>query len=66
MIKLIAFALAVGAIAPAAARAASPVDIGMPMALTGYLAAFDGHAVDGAKLAAKLLNDKGGADSHPI
>ena len=56
--------LAIGSGGPA--RAASAIDIGMPMALTGYLAAFDGHATDGAKLAAKLLNDKGGVGGHPI
>src|SRR5947207_955113 len=48
------------------AHAASAIDIGMPMALTGYLAAFDGHATDGAKLGAKLLNDRGGIGGHPI
>lgn len=50
----------------ASAQAASAIDIGMPMALTGYLAAFDGHAADGAKLAAKLINDQGGAGGHPL
>jgi branched-chain amino acid transport system substrate-binding protein len=50
----------------ASARAAEPIQIGMPMALTGYLAVFDGNAVDGAKLAAKLLNADGGPGGHPI
>jgi branched-chain amino acid transport system substrate-binding protein len=67
MIKHALSALALTVISgPSLAQAASAIDIGMPMALTGYLAAFDGHAVDGAKLAAKLLNDKGGAGGHPI
>ena len=68
MIKHIVAALALALVAAGAgpARAASAVDIGMPMALTGYLAAFDGHATDGAKLAAKLLNEKGGTGGHPI
>jgi branched-chain amino acid transport system substrate-binding protein len=48
------------------AHAADPIVIGMPMALTGYLAAFDSHAVEGARLAASLLNAKGGAGGHPI
>lgn len=48
------------------AHGASAIDIGMPMALTGYLAAFDGHATNGAKLAAKLLNEKGGIGGHPL
>ncbi len=65
MVRLIAWAIAlIGVLGPA--RAADPIVIGMPMALTGYLAAFDSHAVEGAKLAAKLLNDHGGADGHPI
>ena len=55
-----------GLVAAGSAKAASAVSIGMPMALTGYLAAFDGHATDGAKLAAKLLNENGGAAGHPI
>ena len=45
---------------------ADPVVIGMPMALTGYLAAFDSHAVEGARLAANLLNANGGTGGHPI
>jgi branched-chain amino acid transport system substrate-binding protein len=68
MIKHIALAtlLAAGMAVASAAQAAGAVDIGMPMALTGYLAAFDGHAVDGAKLAAKLLSQEAGAAAHPI
>lgn len=56
----------VGTGAIGTAHAASAIDIGMPMALTGYLAAFDGHATDGAKLAAKLLNEKGGVGGRAI
>jgi len=67
MIWHIAFTLALVWLgAMNSAHAAPPIEIGMPMALTGYLAAFDGHAVDGAKLAAKLLNAEGGASGHPI
>lgn len=67
MIKPIIAALVLGGLVAAApAYAASAIDIGMPMALTGYLATFDGHAVDGAKLAAKLLNAQGGAGGHPL
>lgn len=66
MIKLIALVALVAGGAAAGAQAATAIDIGMPMALTGYLAAFDGHATDGAKLAAKLLNEQGGAGGHPI
>ena len=48
------------------AHAADPIVIGMPMALTGYLAAFDSHAVEGARLAANLLNANAGMGGHPI
>jgi hypothetical protein len=48
MMKHIMPALALIAAAGGPAQAANAVDIGMPMALTGYLAAFDGHATDGA------------------
>jgi branched-chain amino acid transport system substrate-binding protein len=67
MLRRIACALALigfGVICPA--RAADTIVIGMPMALTGYLAAFDSHAVEGARLAATLLNANGGAGGHPI
>jgi branched-chain amino acid transport system substrate-binding protein len=37
-----------------------PIRIGQEVCQTGYLAASDGHLVQGAKLAVKLLNDKGG------
>jgi branched-chain amino acid transport system substrate-binding protein len=37
-----------------------PIRIGQEVCQTGYLAASDGHLVSGAKLAVKLLNDKGG------
>ena len=67
MTKHIAIAVTLLALAGIGrAQAATALDIGMPMALTGYLASFDGHAVDGAKLAAKVLNEKGGAGGHPI
>jgi branched-chain amino acid transport system substrate-binding protein len=67
MTKHVALLLAlIGLGAIGSARAAEPIGIGMPMALTGYLAVFDGNAVDGAKLAAKLINAGGGPGGHPI
>ncbi|MFI4994346.1 MAG: ABC transporter substrate-binding protein [Hyphomicrobiales bacterium] len=50
----------------APAKAADPIEIGMSVALTGYLASFDGQVVDGAKLAVKRVNDAGGADGHEL
>src|SRR5258708_12255826 len=47
-------------------RAAEPIEIGMSVALTGYLASFDGQLVDGVKLAVKQVNDAGGADGHEL
>src|SRR5277367_3587660 len=54
--------------APLSAGAAgkAPIDVGMAVALTGFLAANDGPFVDGVKLAAKVLNDAGGIDGHEV
>jgi branched-chain amino acid transport system substrate-binding protein len=46
------------------AQAKEPMEIGMDVALTGFLANFDGQFVSGAKLATQILNDAGGADGH--
>ena len=50
----------------APSRAAEPIEIGMSVALTGYLASFDGQLVDGVKLAVKQVNESGGADGHEL
>ena len=44
----------------------SPLNVGMVVALTGYLTAIDGPYVDGAKLAASIINKSGGVDGHRI
>jgi len=49
-----------------AAQAKEPIEVGMAVALTGFLANFDGQFVAGAKLGAQVLNDAGGAGGHPI
>jgi branched-chain amino acid transport system substrate-binding protein len=43
-----------------------PLEIGMAVALTGYLANYDGQFIDGAKLAAKHANDAGGIAGHEV
>jgi branched-chain amino acid transport system substrate-binding protein len=48
------------------ARAADPIEIGMAVALTGYLAAVDRQFVDGVKLATKMVNDGGGVNGQPL
>jgi branched-chain amino acid transport system substrate-binding protein len=60
-----AAALVIG-LAPAAAAAKDPVQVGVAAGLTGYLAAFDGQFVTGAKLGATHVNDAGGADGHTL
>ena len=52
--------------ASGAAFAKDPIEIGMAVALTGYLASFDGQLVEGVKLASKRLNAAGGVDGHPL
>lgn len=61
-------AAALIAAGPAASRAAtkSPIDIGVAVALTGFLAANDGPFVDGLQLAAKRINAAGGMDGHEV
>lgn len=49
-----------------AASAKDPIEVGMAVALTGYLASFDGQLVEGVKLASKRLNDAGGVDGHQL
>jgi len=67
MIRYLVLALAMIAFGDGgSARAGQPINIGMTMSLTGYLALFDTGAVDGAKLAAQAINAKGGIDGHPI
>jgi branched-chain amino acid transport system substrate-binding protein len=48
------------------ASAKDPIEVGMAVALTGYLASFDGQLVEGVKLASKRLNDAGGVDGHKL
>ncbi len=43
-----------------------PVEVGMAIAQTGYLASSDAPVVDGAQLAAKHINDAGGVDGRKI
>jgi len=66
----IKFGLMAGTAAIAAsagqAQAKEPIEIGMAVALTGYLASFDGQLVDGVKLMADKLNAEGGIDGHKI
>jgi branched-chain amino acid transport system substrate-binding protein len=52
--------------APSLAAAKDPMEIGMAVALTGYLANFDGQFIEGAKLAAKEANAAGGVDGHMV
>lgn len=47
-------------------RAAEPIQIGMAVSLTGYLAAVDRQFVDGVKLAAKVVNDAGGVNGRHL
>src|SRR5512146_1035352 len=44
----------------------SPIKVGLAVGLTGYLASNDTPLVQGAKLAAKKINDSGGIDGHPL
>jgi len=43
-----------------------PLEVGMAVALTGYLANYDGQFIEGAKLAAKHANDAGGIAGHEV
>ena len=51
---------------PGAAAAKDPISIGMAVALTGYLASYDGQFIDGVKLAAREANAAGGIDGHKL
>jgi branched-chain amino acid transport system substrate-binding protein len=54
-------ALALSACSSSSGSSSSgPIRIGQEVCQTGYLAASDSHLVQGAKLAVKLINDKGG------
>jgi branched-chain amino acid transport system substrate-binding protein len=66
LVRLAAITVAplLGGIRPA--MAAEPIEIGMAVALTGYLAQVDRQFVDGVKLAAKQLNDAGGIDGRML
>ena len=48
------------------ASAKDSINVGMAVALTGYLASFDGQLVDGVKLAVKHINDAGGVNGKDI
>jgi branched-chain amino acid transport system substrate-binding protein len=51
---------------PSLAAAKDPIEIGMAVALTGYLASYDGQFISGAKLAAAKANDAGGIAGHKL
>ena len=63
-----ATAAAAIALAPgqSAAAAKDPIEVGMAVALTGYLANYDGQFIDGVKLGAERANAAGGIDGHKI
>ncbi len=48
------------------AFAAEPIQVGMAVSLTGYIAAIDSAFVEGAKLATKKINDTGGVKGRLI
>jgi branched-chain amino acid transport system substrate-binding protein len=54
------------ALAPGAAAAKDPIEVGVAAALTGYLASYDGQFIDGVKLAAQHANASGGIDGHKL
>ena len=54
------------ALSSATAFAKDSIEVGMAVALTGYLATFDTQALDGVKLMTNRLNESGGADGHKI
>jgi branched-chain amino acid transport system substrate-binding protein len=54
------------AFVPCAASAKAPIEVGMAVALTGYLATFDGQIVDGVKLMVAKANTDGGIDGQKI
>lgn len=44
----------------------APINIGMPVSLSGYIQALDGPLTKGAQLAADAINKAGGIQGHPI
>jgi branched-chain amino acid transport system substrate-binding protein len=60
-----AAAMTIG-MAPESAVAKDPIEIGMAVALTGYLATFDTQGLDGVKLMTDRLNAEGGIDGHKL
>ena len=53
-------------LAAAPALAKDPIEVGMAVALTGYLASYDGQFIDGVKLGAEHANAAGGIDGHKL
>lgn len=51
---------------PGLAAAKDPIEVGMAVALTGYLASYDGQFINGAKLAAAKANEAGGIAGHKL
>jgi branched-chain amino acid transport system substrate-binding protein len=62
----VAAVLGMSLAAGAPAFAKDPINVGMAVALTGYLASYDGQFIDGAKLAAEHANAAGGIDGHKL
>jgi branched-chain amino acid transport system substrate-binding protein len=68
-----AFGLVLAACSPATpaasgggTSAAAPIEIGVAVGTTGYLAAVDGPTSEGIQLAANALNASGGVDGHQL
>jgi branched-chain amino acid transport system substrate-binding protein len=59
-------AVAAGMAWPRAAFARAPIEVGAVAALTGYLAGYDAHFINGLKLAVSKINAAGGANGHHI
>lgn len=57
---------AAGVVRPRLAFARETIEVGAVAALTGYLAGYDAHFINGLKLAVSKINAAGGADGHPI
>jgi branched-chain amino acid transport system substrate-binding protein len=66
--RLVAFAAAALLLVPSlSVRAAKPpIEVGMAVSQTGFLAANDAAFIDGVKLAVKAANDAGGIDGHEV
>jgi branched-chain amino acid transport system substrate-binding protein len=61
----LAAVLACGSLA-IAAPAGPPINVGLALSLTGYLASTDGNIAAGAKLAVDEINRHGGIDGTPV